>query len=276
MLKIQVDDFSPRFSVDSRRNSVSLPFSPLLLVNGRSRKSLSYSKLPEEPIKLSVLKLDGSSFDVEVMKTATVAELREAVEAVFSHMPKKGVGKISWSHVWGHFCLCFDGQKLLTETDYICNYCIKDGDQLYFIRHHSPCYSLVKKRSKKTAVDRKQRNMSWLLQNNLEIEEQNDQKDRFEEQKHNDMEDDDSDDIESGHSQDNYDKDEDFVGSRELRLTHFFRGWFSYSRLPTVKRSRPGKISPSRSACDFLSSFRKIVNICGTRGYSRRDTWRED
>lgn len=34
--------------------------------------------------------------DIEVIKTATIAELKEAVEAVFSHMPKKGPVKISW------------------------------------------------------------------------------------------------------------------------------------------------------------------------------------
>ena len=34
--------------------------------------------------------------DIEVRKTATVAELKQAVEAVFSYMPQKGPGKISW------------------------------------------------------------------------------------------------------------------------------------------------------------------------------------
>ncbi|KAI7994161.1 hypothetical protein LOK49_LG11G01492 [Camellia lanceoleosa] len=41
--------------------------------------------------------------DVEVAKTATVAELKQAVEAAFSHLPSKGPGKISWSHVGGDF-----------------------------------------------------------------------------------------------------------------------------------------------------------------------------
>lgn len=37
----------------------------------------------------------------------------------------------SWRlHLWGHFCLCYDGQKLVTETDSIRNYGIKDGDQV--------------------------------------------------------------------------------------------------------------------------------------------------
>ena len=34
--------------------------------------------------------------DIQVAKTATIAELKEAVEAAFSHMPQKGPGKISW------------------------------------------------------------------------------------------------------------------------------------------------------------------------------------
>lgn len=33
-------------------------------------------------------------------------------------------------HVWGHFCLCYNDQKLVTETEYIKNYGIKDGDQV--------------------------------------------------------------------------------------------------------------------------------------------------
>ena len=34
--------------------------------------------------------------DILVAKTATVAELMQAVEAAFSHLPRKGAGKISW------------------------------------------------------------------------------------------------------------------------------------------------------------------------------------
>ncbi|KAK8668991.1 hypothetical protein V6N13_106434 [Hibiscus sabdariffa] len=79
------------------RRSVSLPLPSMVGVNSFPRKSCSYSKLSEEPIKLSVRKLDGSSFDVEVIKSATIAELKLAVQHVFSHMPKKGPGMISWS-----------------------------------------------------------------------------------------------------------------------------------------------------------------------------------
>lgn len=32
--------------------------------------------------------------------------------------------------MWSHFCLTYEGQKLVTGTDYIKHYGIKDGDQV--------------------------------------------------------------------------------------------------------------------------------------------------
>ena len=39
---------------------------------------------------------------------------------------------IGWvrSHVWGHFCLCYEGQKLLDDKVSIRRLGIKDGDQV--------------------------------------------------------------------------------------------------------------------------------------------------
>lgn len=51
---------------------------------------------------------------------------------------------VSWSHVWGHFCLCYDGQRLLRDTDYIGGYGISDGDTLHFVRLVSVSCNLVK------------------------------------------------------------------------------------------------------------------------------------
>lgn len=34
--------------------------------------------------------------EIEVAKTGTVGELKRAVEAAFSHLPKEGPGKVSW------------------------------------------------------------------------------------------------------------------------------------------------------------------------------------
>ncbi|AED93428.1 unnamed protein product [Arabidopsis thaliana] len=123
------------------------------------RRTFSYDKLPNEPIRLSVLKLDGSSFDVYVLTSATVGDLKVAIETAFSHVPKKGPSKISWSHVWGHFCLCFGGQKLITDTDCIGNYGMKDGDEVRFKNHVSGNAVLSKGYSRKS----KQKNLERVL-----------------------------------------------------------------------------------------------------------------
>ncbi|XP_047326845.1 uncharacterized protein LOC124930555 [Impatiens glandulifera] len=153
------EDFLPRFSFEENRSRyrnrrrtssccnipISIPFS---LSNDVSKTNLSYGRLPQQPIMLIIRKLDGSSFEVEVAMTATVAELKQAVEAVFYDKPKKGHGKISWSHVWGHFCLSYDGWKLVTDCEPIRNYGIRDGDQLTFTRQISITFNLKRRNSK--------------------------------------------------------------------------------------------------------------------------------
>ncbi|KAK7351379.1 hypothetical protein VNO77_10785 [Canavalia gladiata] len=173
-----------RFFIPSPRNQPSLPyamdersltvshdimqFPSLLIVDG----SFSCDRPPSETLSISILKLDTSSFRVDIAKAATVAELKQAVETVFSHMPRKGPGKISWSHVWGQFCLCYQGHKLVTETDYLRDYGIRDGDQLHFVRHVSSTCSFKSKRLKKRVVSWKQNWRSSSLVNRHQQQEQ--------------------------------------------------------------------------------------------------------
>ncbi|KAI4316337.1 hypothetical protein L6164_024325 [Bauhinia variegata] len=251
------DGFSSNVSEETPRRSFALSFSPLVIIDGIFFRKSSYNKLPSEPLRLSVLKLNGSSFDIEVAKTATIAELKDAVEVAFSHMPQKGPGKISWHHVWGQFCLCYDGQKLITESDHLRNYGIKDGDQLRFIRHVSSDFSTRKRRLKKRVVVSKQQRMSQVRS--------------YQQKKH--VKDDGSDGI------DLQNQHEDGDGDPENRLTGsgFFGGlFFSYTRLAIVRRVRTGgRISPTRIARRLLGSFRKMVCCCKGRRYPRRCTWRE-
>lgn len=93
--------------------------------------------------------------DVQVSRMAKVAKLIEAVKDVFDHSANDDE-VISWyisysvhefwfiiswkfkflrinmcrSHVWGHFCLCYNGKKLLDYKAYIRVIGIKDGDQV--------------------------------------------------------------------------------------------------------------------------------------------------
>lgn len=243
-----------------RRSSVSLPFSPLAtVVGGISRKSFSYSQLPQEPLKLSVLKLDGSSFDIEVMKMATVLELKEAVEHVFSFMPKKGEGKISWRHVWGQFCLCYNGQKLVTETDYIIDYGIKDGDQLRFIRHISSVPSLTKKKSTVWLSASRQSRSSLSRSNSSE---------KGEETKEGD--------IENGNLPCDK-RGEDLSDDVNSTTANFLEGWFSYSRLAMLEdgRSEGGKFTRSKCVDAFWNRVRTLLVLCVRTPYSQKDSWRD-
>ncbi|KAJ0247390.1 Ubiquitin_4 domain-containing protein [Hirschfeldia incana] len=135
--------------MEAPRRSLAASLSPLRLID-RRRKSFSYSQMPEEPIKLTILKLDGSSFDIQVLKKATVRELKMAVEASFSHLHITGLGNISWPHVWAQFCLSFEDQRLINEADNLTELGIKDGDKLRFIRHTSSYSILMMKHKSKT------------------------------------------------------------------------------------------------------------------------------
>ncbi|CAA7407643.1 unnamed protein product [Spirodela intermedia] len=117
---------------------------------GFSRWSaFSYDRLPAQQLRLTIVKLDGSSFDVQVVKSASVTELKLAVEEIFSGSPRGGGAGISWSHVWGHFCLCYMNQKLTDNKASLKTFGIKDGDKLHFVRHVSINYNPIRQQPRK-------------------------------------------------------------------------------------------------------------------------------
>ncbi|XP_068653521.1 uncharacterized protein [Aristolochia californica] len=114
------------------------------------RRSFTYCRLPHDIfLKLNILKLDGSSFDVQVVKKASVLELKQAVEEVFSRYPNEEDDNISWSLLWGHFCLCYKSDKLVNNKVSLRTFGVQDGDQLYFVRHISVNYSPVVKKEQR-------------------------------------------------------------------------------------------------------------------------------
>ncbi|KAM7490085.1 hypothetical protein LguiA_033006 [Lonicera macranthoides] len=237
------DELGPRVSL--RRNGSMACGVPLLLIDNLSRKSFSYRKLHQEPLKLTIVKLDASSFGIEVAKSAMVAELKEAVEAAFSHMPNK----ISWSHVWGNFCLTYKGHKLLTDSDYIGIYGIKDGDQLRFIRHASINYNSKKSRREKEDPDEQP-----MISNAYQEREQNgednvDNGDGQENSKH-----------QSDH---NNDEDDDYLFIHfDLESSHFFTGCCSYRDLRSPRFDEKSITnSPKISNNNCMGNFRKILRL---------------
>ncbi|KAJ4887924.1 Ubiquitin-like superfamily protein [Raphanus sativus] len=204
------------------------------------RRTFSYDKLPAEPIRLSVLKLDGTTFDVNVTSSATVRDLKLAIETAFSHVPKKGPSKISWSHVWGHFCLCYGGQKLVTDTECIGSYGMKDGDEVRFKNHVSGGNAVLNKGYSRKS---KQKNLERLGPKNEDGE-----VNRVEEIDHGSW-----DDIEKG-SLVRYEDDVLEVSPGENRTC-----------LTTVH------------GCCFAFGLKELLGFGNDKSYySLRDTWRDD
>ncbi|TKY58132.1 U11/U12 small nuclear ribonucleoprotein 25 kDa protein [Spatholobus suberectus] len=261
-------------NLKSPRRSTSLA-----IVDGIfARKNFFYDRLPSQPLRLTVLKLDGSCFNIQVSKTATVAQLKDAVEAVFSHVPRQGPAKISWAHVWGQFCLCYDGQKLVTEKDYLRNYGIKDGDQLRFIRHVSNNCCVQRKRLKKRVVYLKQHRRSTQVNSdqpkgNCDDDEISSDDEAIENAKikHHHIE------AAAAAAEEEEEEEEKSVGKN--KLVGFVGELFSYTPLAVVRRTRTkSRIWPSTIPRCLLGSFRKIRSIVcfgGKRHYSRRLPWRQ-
>ncbi|XP_052210170.1 uncharacterized protein LOC127813298 isoform X2 [Diospyros lotus] len=197
---------------------------------------------------------------IEVAKTATVAELKEAVEQAFSHITRTGPVKISWSHVWGHFCLSYDGWKLVLDSEPISIYGIDHGDQLYFVRHHSTNHNLPKRRSKYRLFALKQPK----LPDGTFEREQIDQKDHG------------SNDQNNSPDQDYDDRNGDIVTLYELKLSQLLGRWFQYQRVGSPASRYQGGPFSSKLANGISGALRSILWLHSSDKLdSRRDPLEE-
>ncbi|XP_010241559.1 PREDICTED: uncharacterized protein LOC104586122 [Nelumbo nucifera] len=245
MLKIAWDE-SPRLSVDrpecgtrsfSRLHSDDLPL-----------RSFKYYKLPQQTLRLTILKLDGSCFDVQVAKMGSVAELKQAVEDVFSTSIKEGEDNISWSHVWSHFCLCFKDQKLINDKARLRNFGIKDGDQLCFFRQLSFSFESEKRRSKHRKGNRMLSSGSDTVEDTVQLAEDDDSHDN---NSCGDKDDKDKDKDKNENYHQPEDDERELIKHSEFNLSQFLRGCIPYSRMWLQMRTRiQGKTRPSRFALD--------------------------
>ncbi|CAD6247783.1 unnamed protein product [Miscanthus lutarioriparius] len=125
------------------------------------RSSFSYRRLPEPRLHLTVQKLDDSFFDIEIARSATVWELKVAIENLFSDLYDDAQKTISWNHVWSHFCLCFKNERLIDDKATLRGFGIRDGDVLHFAQHlsvdYSPCRSLPKYQKEPSHTHRRSR-----------------------------------------------------------------------------------------------------------------------
>ncbi|KAI9072475.1 hypothetical protein K1719_045560 [Acacia pycnantha] len=86
-------------------------------------------------MRISVLKLDGTSFDVAVMNSATVKDLKLVIMKKVNDMEQSKMGHrhISWKHVWANYCLSHHNEKLLDDWFMLQNFGIQNNSQVHFV-----------------------------------------------------------------------------------------------------------------------------------------------
>ncbi|XP_078428847.1 ubiquitin-like superfamily protein isoform X2 [Wolffia australiana] len=85
-------------------------------------------------MKISVLKMDGSSFDVAVPNSATVKDLKSAIRKKTEEMQEGQMGHrhISWRHVWANFCLSHNNEKLVDDDSLLQNFGVRGNSRVRF------------------------------------------------------------------------------------------------------------------------------------------------
>ncbi|KAJ1697741.1 hypothetical protein LUZ63_006253 [Rhynchospora breviuscula] len=86
-------------------------------------------------IRLTILKMDNTSFEVAVLNSATVRDLKVAIRKKVNEMEQESMGHrhISWRHVWANYCLTHDGVKLVDENSLLSSYGIRNNSKLEFL-----------------------------------------------------------------------------------------------------------------------------------------------
>uniref|UniRef100_A0A7N0ZR43 Ubiquitin-like domain-containing protein n=1 Tax=Kalanchoe fedtschenkoi TaxID=63787 RepID=A0A7N0ZR43_KALFE len=86
-------------------------------------------------MRVSVLKMDGTSFDVALMNSATVKDLKSAIKKKTNELEQSNMGhrNISWRHVWANFCLSYRNEKLLDDDALIQDFGLRNNSQVHFL-----------------------------------------------------------------------------------------------------------------------------------------------
>ncbi|KAF3787690.1 U11/U12 small nuclear ribonucleoprotein [Nymphaea thermarum] len=104
-------------------------------------------------MKVSILRMDGSTFEVAVLNSATVKDLKLAIAKKTNEMQQAQMGHrhISWRHVWTNFCLSYRNEKLINDGSLLQDFGIRNNCQVNFV----PC--VASKQSQKHSKRRKHR-----------------------------------------------------------------------------------------------------------------------
>ncbi|CAM8912529.1 unnamed protein product [Rhodiola kirilowii] len=86
-------------------------------------------------MRISVLKMDGTTFDVAVMNSATVKDLKLAIKKKVNELEQSKMGHrhISWRHIWANFCVSYHNDKLLDDDALLQDFGLRNNSQVHFV-----------------------------------------------------------------------------------------------------------------------------------------------
>ena len=149
-LQIDFDrDYSHKESVDIVKHSLDRLFAADALLNDlpsfvtleevNSLVALEHGRA----MNINIEKEDGSSLPVIIEQTATVGDLKKAVERATTlklvreqqqQQQQQHLPRISWKYIWKTYWLFAHGQKLKKDQQIVKEYSIENNDSVSFIK----------------------------------------------------------------------------------------------------------------------------------------------
>ncbi|XP_062184452.1 U11/U12 small nuclear ribonucleoprotein 25 kDa protein [Phragmites australis] len=88
-------------------------------------------------MRVTVVKLDSTSFDVAVLNSATVKDLKLAIKKKINEIEQEQMGHrhISWKHVWDNYCLAHHNEKLIDDGSALTSYGVRNNSKVCFSPH---------------------------------------------------------------------------------------------------------------------------------------------
>ncbi|KAG0474877.1 hypothetical protein HPP92_014563 [Vanilla planifolia] len=85
-------------------------------------------------MKITIVKMDDTSFDVVVLNSSTVKDLKVAIMKKTNEIEQGQMGHrhISWRHVWANYCLTHQSAKLLDDETLLSAYDIRNNSKVHF------------------------------------------------------------------------------------------------------------------------------------------------
>ncbi|XP_066529708.1 U11/U12 small nuclear ribonucleoprotein 25 kDa protein isoform X2 [Hoplias malabaricus] len=89
-----------------------------------------------QAMTVRVCKADGEVMPIVVVQSATVLDLKKAIQRYMELKQQRegGVKHISWTYVWRTFCLAFNGERLEDDKRKLKDYGIRNRDDVTFMK----------------------------------------------------------------------------------------------------------------------------------------------